>query len=595
MGKRRKNYRVAPRPEALIGSPGSLVVTFLDGRSEHAQSFDFGVHVARPQMAAEIALAFRHHHAGNMAVTRKRAFGSTGVWFRFLAAQDRDVASMREVDEAVLRAYITWLDREVSSKGSRYLDWSGVKQLFVWLQRNRPELTDPGLELPFNPFPRRSAEARQREALERSEIEAVLAAARSDIEASWALFSQGERALAGVDRAAIALEPSLERLDLNDLGTLLAVIVDRFGGRVPSHRTIRDAKLWPLDRGLLHHGYTYRVAQYLHPIPETLIPYMVAIGAQTYANPEALRRLQRDCMSDHLLLDGRVVVSWHKGRSNREQRRSFLRNRSFSVPSLIDRVLAMTARLVPHASAGERSGLFLYAGIQGTGTRAVRLFPDYLTAVHLRRFVERHNLRDVTGAPLLLTLASLRATGLTLAHAAMGHDILKTQALANHATPDTTQRYVDRPIVRKAQAAALGGLQARFVEAVRRGGEVERTEEPVAGIDARHATASGFVCSDPLSGIGEGQKSGRLCTAWLGCFTCPNAVIPLETDVLARLLRTRAALIDAHRAMAPDRWRLLYAPKLEIIDRDIVPRFPSAVHAAALARIDAMPTVPPIE
>ena len=46
---------------------------------------------------------------------------------------------------------------------------------------------------------------------------------------------------------------------------------------------------------------------------------MIAIGAQTC--PQALRLLRRDCMSEHLLNpDGRVVVSWHKGRSNREQR-----------------------------------------------------------------------------------------------------------------------------------------------------------------------------------------------------------------------------------------------------------------------------------
>jgi hypothetical protein len=101
----------------------------------------------------------------------------------------------------------------------------------------------PGLEIPFNPFPRKNAEARQRTALERSEIEAVLAAARSDIDASWVLFSEGERALAGVDRAAIALEPDLAHLDLNDLGTFLAVIVDRFGRLVPPQRTIHDAKM----------------------------------------------------------------------------------------------------------------------------------------------------------------------------------------------------------------------------------------------------------------------------------------------------------------------------------------------------------------
>jgi hypothetical protein len=594
MAKRRKDYRVAAGPEPLIGTPGPLVVNFLDERGELTQTFDFSVHAARPQMAAEIALAFRYHHAGNTRATRKGAFHSSSIWFRFLGAHDGNIVAMRQVDGAVLRAFIVWLGRCLPSKGNRYAAWSGVKQLFAWLCRNRPELVHPGLEIPFNPFPRKNAEARQREALERSEIEAVLAAARCDIDASWARFSEGERALAGADRAAIAIEPDLARLDLKDLGTFLAVIIDRFGGLVPPHRTIHDAKMWPILYALEHHGYAYRAAQYLHSVPETLIPYMIAIGAQTYANPEALRQLQRDCMSEHLLLDGRVVVGWRKGRANREQRRSFLRDRSFSVPHLIDRMLAMSARLVAHAVPAERNRLFLYAGIQG-GTRAVRLIPDYLASVHVRRFVERHGLHGVTGAPLALTLASLRATGLTLAHAAMGGDIFKTQALANHATPDTTQRYVDRPIVRKAQAAALGGLQAHFVETVRNGGEVAKVEEAAAGVDLHHATASGFLCSDPLSGIGEGQKPGRLCTAWLGCFTCPNAVIPLETDVLARLLRTRAALADARATVAPDRWRLLYAPKLEIIDRDIVPRFPSAMHAAALSRIATMPAVPPIE
>jgi len=67
--------------------------------------------------------------------------------------------------------------------------------------------------------------------------------------------------------------------------------------------------------------------------------------------PEALRHLRRDCMNEHLLLDGRTVVTWSKGRSNRQQRRSFLRDKSLSVPNLIERVLAMTAPLVPHAPA----------------------------------------------------------------------------------------------------------------------------------------------------------------------------------------------------------------------------------------------------
>src|SRR3546814_7626517 len=107
---------------------------------------------------------------------------------------------------------------------------------------------------------------------------------------------------------------------------------------------------------------------------------------------------------------------------------------------------------------------------------------------------------------LFRSLAALRASGLTLAHERLGHDILKTQALANHATPDTTQRYVDRPRVRKAQAMAIGKLQARFVEVVR--GDAETPPETEALPDLSNATAAGFICRDPVAGVAEGPRKG---------------------------------------------------------------------------------------
>ncbi|GAA3273985.1 hypothetical protein [Sphingomonas yabuuchiae] len=96
-----------------------------------------------------------------------------------------------------------------------------------------------------------------------------------------------------------------------------------------------------------------------------------------------------------------------------------------------------------------------------------------------------------------------------------------------------------------------------------------------------------------MGGAAEGQRAGQLCTAWLGCFTCQNAVIPLDVEMLVRLNATRSALIDARNGMVPGRWRLLYAPKLEILERDILPRFPDTLHDAAVDR--ALPVLPPIE
>ena len=192
-------------------------------------------------------------------------------------------------------------------------------------------------------------------------------------------------------------------------------------------------------------------------------------------------------------------------------------------------------------------------------------------------------MRSPCGEPLALTLASLRGTGLTLAHAALGGDVHKTQLLANHADPSTTVRYVDRPASRRANAAVVAQLQIQFVNSIKAGilAHTPRATDPISA-DAHHVSASGFNCRDPLAGVAQGQRAGNLCTAWLGCFTCPNAVIPLNADVLARLLAMRDVLLDARKSLPASRWSLVYGPKLEILEMDILPRFPAQTHDAAM-------------
>ena len=596
MRRRSKDYRLTTEPDPLIGEPGALDVNMFDSHGNLERTYKFSVYAARPVMAAEIALAFRHYNADKSATTREGSLHCLRVWFRFLDEHTVPIGSMRDVDDDVLRAYVAWLDRKGWSKGTRYIVWSYLKQLIVWLKRNRPERIQPSFDIPFNPFPRKNADTKPRDVLGRADIEKVLDAARRDIDKSWTDFTTGQKLLSEIDHAAIANERDLGTLDLNNLGVLLAVIVNRFEGIVPSETDSQlkgsGLGLWRIPQAVWKHGGFRRINRYLHTIPEILVPYMIAIGAQAYANPEALRHLQRDCMDEHLLLDGRFVVTWSKGRAGRVQRRSFLRDKSCSVPNLIDRVLAMTAPLVSHAPERDREKLFLVDSMKAP--RVVQLIPKHLVVIHVRSFVQRHGLLNKAGSPIALTMAALRPSGLTLAHEALGYDILKTQALANHVTPETTQHYVDRPLVRRDREQAIGKLQARFIDVVRGiGSEAEPIEVEPQTVDARYATAAGFICSDPLAGIGPGQKAGRLCTAWLGCFTCPNAVIPLDPDVLAQLLSARAALVEARASMAPERWRLLYAPKLEILDNDILPRFSSERHAAASGK----PTValPPIE
>jgi hypothetical protein len=99
-----------------------------------------------------------------------------------------------------------------------------------------------------------------------------------------------------------------------------------------------------------------------------------------------------------------------------------------------------------------------------------------------------------------------------------------------------------------------------------------------------------------LSPVGHStQLTGRRSRAdWRGTQAgLPPQCATENRRALARLLTARAALVAAGGVLAPERWRLLYAPKLEIHDNDILPRFPPELRRAASGR--STPALPPIE
>lgn len=621
MRKQRKDYRLPPSVARLRGAaePSDLVLHFplLDG-SGSVQVLDFSQHGGRPRLVADLALAVRHHFIDKRPISRRRLPDYLAAFLDFLTVEDPTraaILSARDITGDLLLAYTAWLRTRFPSKATAACYWWALKVPLAWLMRRRPDLVRPDLQFPFNPFPRRNAEARSPATLSRDEVEAVLAACRSEIEASWANFERGQALLKEqLDMGKACAQPAAHLVGPDaGLGTLLAVLVRDFGGLVPVTPSgpACDQLPWGLRCCLDIHGGRERVRRFLHATPDTLVPYMIAIAAQTFANPDALRGMRRDCMSEDLMLERRVHVAWHKGRSGRVQRRTFLRDRGMSVPNLLDRVLALTAPLLRHVPPHERDLLFLIG--DRYGQRAVVRLATLNKCV--ARLAGRHGLRAPSGAPLRLTLACLRPTGLALAHVALGGDIAKTQPLANHASLETTRRYVAVPAVRAEGETRLASLQGRFVQIVRskRALLVPSTADAERGsgaeglvpgnpacqkaerLDMRNVSGSGFVCADPLSGAGPSQRPGRLCTAWLGCFTCPNAVIPLDAEILARLLHTRNALADARRRLPSERWLFFYAPKLEILERDILPRFGPQLHAAAAALAADMPMPPPIE
>lgn len=97
MPRRQKDYRVEPSPKPLIGNPGALLVNVVDADGQLECAFDFSI-FDRPTMAAEWALAFRHHYAAKQPANRGSAFRTLKFWFAFLAEYDSAILAVASVN-----------------------------------------------------------------------------------------------------------------------------------------------------------------------------------------------------------------------------------------------------------------------------------------------------------------------------------------------------------------------------------------------------------------------------------------------------------------------------------------------------------------
>jgi hypothetical protein len=173
-------------------------------------------------------------------------------------------------------------------------------------------------------------------------------------------------------------------------------------------------------------------------------------------------------------------------------------------------------------------------------------------------------------------------------------DLLRTKAVANHVNVATTVHYVQTPLVHARNRSRIADLQGAFLRHV----ETPLPPSPPATSSKPPSprgpavTMFGFDCKDPLSGTAPGSRSGELCTHFMGCFTCPNAIIPCDPATIARLLQARDHLRAAAVVLHPARWEAVYAPPLRILEEDILPRFGANDLAAGEAQRPLLPPLP---
>ncbi|HEY0745694.1 MAG TPA: hypothetical protein VGD63_03275 [Steroidobacteraceae bacterium] len=573
--------RARPKKPLTRRTLPTTLVPPLDKPRRYRQTIlDFRtLHLPR-DVASVISEAFWHRLGAGRLQTIFDHWARIRLFGRF-NKETRALRRLADLKGDILLRYVEWLNAQRTaegaplSKATRASTYISLLKLLQWLVRCRPGLLGH-IDWPVRPFPWRNRDSRARRGISAAQVREILKACEQDIAKIRVMRERGLELRQAARTAGATYR--------NDLGAVLNFIEDEFGGLLPT-TTVLYRTHNHFYHCLVNYDGVFEIEPYLYPNAHGLFPYYLAIVLHTAGNSQAIAEMALDCLQPVPLLDDREMLFWDKPRSSSVQRRSFRTSAPFEPPSLVREVIEWTQRLRSRVPLDQRNRLFLMKTVFGP-TAATRIKFEGAR----RRFIADHKLSP-------FVMGSLRPGVLTALYRSTGN-LRTVKAAANHASISTTAAYIQGPEVAAEHGLRMAALQSAWlghIEPVTRNGSGAFPSDPPPEAPPPGAAVSmfGFSCKDPLSGLAPGTRAGELCTNFLACLTCPNAVIPTDAPTLARLLHARDHLQAAAVHVHPARWAAIYAPQVRILDEDLLPRFPARERLeAARLRTTLKPLLP---
>ncbi|MDM0007491.1 hypothetical protein QTI51_22875 [Variovorax sp. J22G73] len=171
----------------------------------------------------------------------------------------------------------------------------------------------------------------------------------------------------------------------------------------------------------------------------------------------------------------------------------------------------------------------------------------------IRKLVERFDLKDSDGKPLLVNVSRLRKTFINRVYEILDGDLIGTAAAAGNTVHVTGVSYL-----RPGESAASNW---RFLG-------LALTQELLTNtLGATERTPTGR-CSDVHAGDFAPKNKTEVCMSFLNCVRCRNFVV--TADDLYRLFSFYWRILSERARMDARRWQKQLAHIARLIERDIV-------------------------
>jgi hypothetical protein len=610
-----KAYLIAPSydpcaPLTVVGPPS-------EGRRAQARTVDFNKLAGagtpeRPGPAREMAFwvceGYKVLVAGRSGWTVHGYYLRLKPFFTWLSLlpPGKAVETPKDLTNGLLEQYQRWIRCSGGGRWSGDVQqglWGVLRQVLLTLREARPELVRSNLSL-------RGLPSRVRGDHPNLQSGRRVIGGPQLKEVVWFCWEKTREYLKRHRWTAVEMEKAGNRdtealpADWDNAGEVLCFLRGFYGGclrgdfrlhdRVGDHLGLRyklfdkkAKKKEALRRLTASRG---ELVSAIYPGCLDLLPFVILIAAGMHANAEAARGLRTNCFegppdAGHTAgrleafrraldgdQDGVETVWMYKGRASQPQRLHFKGSRPKDPPALIREVLEITKHLRERAPADLTDRLFLFAGRMGT-TITWMTTPNCNNA--LRDFIKRHRLPD-------FDLRDVRPVRLEKAFETLDGDISRVQGVANHKSPETTRSHYLRTTARR----KYDRLLAKFAADMERW--VERGTPPTVSAPVDLNGPDGEMARSVVAALGDPA-------AVIAALGDHRLIIEGNVAKAAMVLQWEAHLVRASETLHEARWLAVCEPLLQLIRRDLLPRFyPDALEDASRL-VPHMPPLPPIQ
>jgi len=521
----------------------ALIFEVTNARNGKPFIFNFATLGISNTLAITFQRSFKDQFGHLSPLTIKQSFSGVRTFCRYLCEVHGN--GLEQLPLTVLHDFSSWLQASERAKSTVQTVQNIAITLVVYAARAKmsgvPNNTDTNI-----PTVQREAITSNNTISEQLKSR-VLAACYEEIEKIEERLLSGRKEL-----------ESAKHGHKTELGEVLLSALCASGGKPVTQHDCLSIK-GTISRRALSIGVK-TINSYLFLNHRFLLPFYLAVLADTGGNPESIHEVNRDCFIPHPTNADLVLFVWQKRRAHAENFAGYSVTKEWSAAGVAKKLQKITENIVDLLPPSQRDYLFVAAGKAGASRGCSQTLHNNLT-----EFRSQHKLEH-------FTFKQFRSRAAEEAYERRGY-VQDAQRRLNHKSPSTTQQYLASTTIKTQHEKTIGSFAGLLEKTAR---DFRKSEVGTSNSSTVASTVFGFDCKDPLAGVAKGSTKGRPCDQFFSCSTCPGAIVVLDDlNVIANLVHTAEHLTNERVRAAAEGWThrfdLLWGPTYRVITEELLP------------------------